>query len=451
MLTLLFALVFSTPVAALAQEGTPSAGGGGEAVTIYGPDAQPVGTVSVDEVIDPFEDFDSGSQPARGYRWVMAVVTITAGERALSPNSSGFSALDSEGFLAYQSYVYRTSEQSAELPDMTGDEIPAGQSRTGAVFFAIFMGMEIASIEYSLNSDMSIPVYQPSGSQVAAGDVISISANDGSPMLEITVDGVIDPLEDYDSSYAPQRGFYYTAVVVTITNSGSRVYQTSPYNFTVVDHEGFISNAAGVYRTSEGTAMLPDLPYQDLEPGASVTGLVSFQLVSGAQMASVIFQPTYDRRVRIAEFEAGQPFPEFDMASLPTAVPADPVCEAVYAWGDSIEAITGAISDPVELVEAQDMASGSVDVEALQSGADELRSIAQQIAGLDTPEAAVAAQEQFIGVLLGMALDMEKMIEASAAGDQAAFDAAKADVTVLLMGFIGDGPFTELSERCPDM
>lgn len=451
MLAVLFAMVLATPLSALAQDGTPAATTGGDAVTIYGSDAQPVGTISVDEVVDPFEDYDSGSQPTRGYRWVMATVTITAGERPLAPNSSGFLAVDSEGFSAYQSYVYRSSDDAALVPDLTSEEIPAGESRTGAIFFAIFVGSELVSIEYGASSDQSMVVYQPAGARVASGDVISVAANDGSPMVDVKVEGVIDPMEDYDPSSPPQRGFTYSAIVVTIVNTGDRVFQASPYLFSVVDYEGFVTSSSGVYRTSEGTAAIPDLGYVDVQPGGAITGLVSFQLVSGAKIGAVLFQPTYDRRIRIAEYEVGQPYPGVDVAVLPTAVPADPACVGVQEWSDQITILTDGIDDPIELVEAQDMAAGTVDVEALRSNADALRGLAAQISDIDTPEAAVAAQEQFLGVLLGMAVDMEKMADAFEAGDQAAFDAAKADVTTLLMGMVSSGPFMELSEKCPEV
>src|SRR5688572_5935934 len=65
-----------------AQEGGFGTNPIGEPVPIYNVDGDEVAQVTVDEVIDPFEDFEEFSEPAEGERFVLAAITVeNTGER----------------------------------------------------------------------------------------------------------------------------------------------------------------------------------------------------------------------------------------------------------------------------------------------------------------------------------------------------------------------------------
>jgi hypothetical protein len=122
----------------------------------------------------------------------------------------------------------------------------------------------------------------------SAGTVISNSS--GNPVAEISIDSITDPFEGYDASSGPQRGFRFVMVTVTITNTGDQPYQGYSYGLSLVDEDGFLATPTYVYRTDMS---VPDLVTDPIDPGASITGALFYQVLSDAEIASVVFQPDY--------------------------------------------------------------------------------------------------------------------------------------------------------------
>src|SRR4051812_42736984 len=152
-IAIVFAFLLSLVAAAapVGAQGTDAIGPAiGESGQLYGSNGQPSGEVTVTDLVDPFKDFDlSYSAPARGYHWVKAEVTFTAGDAALQVNGSGgFVAVDSSGYSSYQTYVYRSDASTAANPDFSATDLEPGQSASGAIFFQIFNGETIGQILY---------------------------------------------------------------------------------------------------------------------------------------------------------------------------------------------------------------------------------------------------------------------------------------------------------------
>ena len=140
----------------------------------------------------------------------------------------------------------------------------------------------------------------------SAGTVISNSS--GKPVAEISIDSITDPFEGYDASSGPQRGFRFVMVTVTITNTGNQPYEGYSYGLSLVDQDGFLATPTYVYRTDMS---VPDLVSDPIDPGASVTGALFYQVLSDAEIASVVFQPDYSQFYLLASNgdapEAGAP------------------------------------------------------------------------------------------------------------------------------------------------
>lgn len=444
--------LLAMPLPAFAQDATPAANESlSEPSTVYSTDGAPLGTIVVEQVVDPFTGWDPSSPPARGYRWVMAEVTLTAGERPWAYDSSGFQVIDTDGFIAPQNYMYLASDLTDPPVELPGAELTAGTSVTGSIYFQVFTSSNVAVIEYSTGSDIAVTVadFSSAGDGTAA-KVVEISGSDGLPMASITLEGIVDPVEDYDPSSPPSRGFRYVGVVATITNTGDRPLPIDPSWFTVTDFEGFVSFYAYATRTSESQSILPDFGYDTIEPGGSRTGIVLFPMLTGAAVAKVAFAPGYERKIVIATFNQGDPYPEVDFAALPTPEPADPVCATVQTWIDSIDPVLSPVSEILDGVEALEFEAENTPAE-MRSAATQIRATAEAMTNITAPEEAASAHQQIIDILGAMASQVEAMANAAEAQDRTAFDTAVDSLETTINSLNEPGPFADLLTRCdPD-
>src|SRR5215217_3804393 len=91
----------------------------GTAVSVLGTEGTEVATVSVNDLIDPFQDYDPSSAPERGSRYVVVEVTVTnTGTRPLSVAPYDFYLVDTERFLANSTYLFRSD--ATNPPDFQG-------------------------------------------------------------------------------------------------------------------------------------------------------------------------------------------------------------------------------------------------------------------------------------------------------------------------------------------
>jgi hypothetical protein len=143
------------------------------------------------------------------------------------------------------------------------------------------------------------------GSGPKTGEAVSWIGNEGSEVAKVTINSITDPFTDYDpASGGPQRGFHFVALSVTVENTGSRLLSVDPSAFEVVDEEGYLSRYYSVYRTQESTDAMPDLQYGDVGPGDTVTGQISYQLLNGTSVDSVVLAPDSTRLITLAASSA---------------------------------------------------------------------------------------------------------------------------------------------------
>ena len=339
-IALVFAFLAGLIVSAIpaaAQDATPPSGASSEPVTIFNTNVQPIGEIAITDIVDPFEDYDlANSEPTRGYHWVKVSVSLTAGDQPISGGS--FQLIDDSGFVTYQAYVSRSSESTTAEPDFYASDLQPG---TGDNRRHLLRGLQRGRPRDRRVCPGIGPNHHRGGSSGVRCRVrVTSSAMPLRPARRLPMSrfsASLDPIEDFDSSSAPQRGFRYVGVAVSITNTSSNPFYADSSRFSINDREGFNYFSFTVYRTPEGEAAFPTLQYGEIAAGATVTGIVSFELINGATVAEVLFTPNSDRRFRLAEFGPDDEMTPPDLAAVPTPTPAatvDPACAEALTWND---------------------------------------------------------------------------------------------------------------------
>jgi Domain of unknown function (DUF4352) len=470
LLVVVIALLANSLGTVFAQDpATPEAGAATSSI-IYGSDGQPEGEISVSSLVDPFEEFDSSGAPQRGFHYVMAVVTITStGDAPLEAASYGFYAVDEEGFQYSPTYLFRDSESMETTPDFAGGTIEAGQSMSGAIFFQLLDGTSVGLILYQPSFDRLITAADLREGDVAAeGDAVEIINSDGSPGGTITVDERIEPLEGVSSG--AERGFEFVGITVTIENTGDQPLSIEPYSFYITDEEGFSYTSYGAYRDEEAEAALPSLPYGTVvEPGAAITGLVSYQILNGTKIGLVYYAPSYDRHVRLAEYADDRapgltgeeptfevtPADEDFSSDEETPVAVTPGCEGVLEWAESSIPLILAWSEAYFTVaDFVDSGNGLSPADA-RDAADAAAGLAAAQEEIDVPDIAQDGQDALISVFEQTATGLDDLATALENGDDAGIDAARSNLAAIATA-VDDGgefdkPFTVLEEQCPEI
>ncbi len=166
------------------------------------------------------------------------------------------------------------------------------------------------------------------------GDAVSYYGPEGDEVATIAVAEVVDPFRDYDPNSAPERGSHFVLLRLVVENTGGRALQFDPSTVALQDTLGFLSFPRYVNRGPEATEANPDLTSGDVPAGGTVEGLVLFQVINDAELARVVYQPSRDRLVVLADLRRGadaEPAvgePTSEPTGEPTAKPAASTPEA---------------------------------------------------------------------------------------------------------------------------
>ncbi len=461
------------PSLASAQTGTPGAetSGGfgvpiGTPVPYIGSDGAAIGSVTIDAITDPFEGFDSYSAPQRGYHYALVDVTITNdSNRPFDISASSFLVVDSDGFVASQAYISYADPSITELD--YGATLAPGDSISGVLPFSLFGASTIEQIYFYPTYDRLITVLDLRAAPAEIGAPVSIMNTSGVEAVQVTVDNVMAPFEGYDASSAPARGSSYVAMQVTVTNTGAAVLSVSPSDFQVVDAEGFVLNSTYVSRTD---TTVPDYNYLDLDPGASQTGIIVYQIYQGVPVAKVLYGDSYTTLAVVADVTestatsgaaTGAPAAPTTAAAAPTTA-AEPTvatgaassadCAGVVEWGTDLADRVGQAAGLVVPFQTTDVST--LDPATVRDVATQLRALGDEQAASNPPAAAVQLNtvltEQFYYALAD-AVDLiaGALEQNNAAGALSGQMAAMAVVKVFDDGGPYDLATQALAAACP--
>lgn len=378
LLTFLASTAISSPVIAQTVPAGPTIG---QAVPFYSSDGNQIGTITVNGVTDPFEEFDVYSSPQRGYHYVALDVTVTNdSQRPIGVDPYSFVVVDSDGIMTNYSSISLDASSTATLLEYT-DALAPGTSTGGLIVFEAFTGTTIDRVQYSPDFDVVTTVLDQRAAPVAAGTPVTIKSTSGIEIAQVTVNGVADPFEAYDDYSAPPRGSRYVAFDVTVVNTGTSTLSTSAGNFTAIDDLGFLLDAPYVTSTDPG---MVSFDYFDLAPGDQQRGLIYFQILEGIPVTQIFYGDGYSTSNVVADLALGAPA----LAAQPTAVPvpSSPECEGLVAWGlDFVNRLNAATAVTSSF---EDLTPAEMDPVAIRAAADQLATMAQETRDSNPPAAA---------------------------------------------------------------
>jgi hypothetical protein len=154
---------------------------------------------------------------------------------------------------------------------------------------------------------------------------------DGIIRGDVTVREITDPFTGHDPAAPPADGTRYVMLVATFQAALDQTLDAQPSGILLQDTDGNLYSY--VYVTRPTDPLMPDLQAQTLAPDNRISGALFYDVPAEATLDRVVYQPTYDRLIELADLGGG-------------GGPAvgDPV---TYAWQDGSSAtVTTAILDP---------------------------------------------------------------------------------------------------------
>lgn len=318
----------------------------------------------------------------------------------------------------------------------------------------------------------------PAG-QPPLGAAVPFINEEGTEVATVTVTAYGDPFEDYEEFSAPERGYRFVEVGLTVENTGRRPFPFSPYSIYLQDTEGFLYAQTFVSRTTELTEERPDYTGEDVPGGESLSGFIYFSVFSDAEIARIVYTDGFERLIFLADLtvepliepnaspeagtdagadaeggvdtedgtetedDAGDTETEDgeDVAALDLS---EEECADVTAWAEESRTRFESLELGFEVLVSDD----EPDPAALRDVADELNDVADEQAEADVPDVAQEANDAVVALLTGFADAIDEYADAIEAGDvdEETLNAIFADIEPLVAE--GEALLAPLEEAC---
>ena len=256
------------------------------------------GTVSLEEIADPFEDYPADRPPAEDSRYVVLTVAFEAtGDEAFEASPSHLTLRDANGFLWGSASVPR--EEDA-FPDLSSQTLAPGNRISGAVGFIVPEDTGLDDLFYQPDSGRLIRLAdlrddpEPGPS---VGDEVTYVDTEGAEGL-VTVREFEDPFEDYPEDRDPEDEARYVLLTVSVENSGDTALDASPGQVTLRDADGFLWGNATVPREDDA---FPELSSHTLAPDDRISGVIGFIVPEDAELTTIYYQPESGRVIVLAD------------------------------------------------------------------------------------------------------------------------------------------------------
>jgi len=185
----------------------------------------------------------------------------------------------------------------------------------------------------ALSFGFCLGVGQLAAAQGAGGIGVAVpyTDSDGITRGTVMVKDVADPFTGFATGQDPQAGSRYVDLTVVYEAADDQTFDAQPYYILLRSTDGHLYQPGYVPRPSD--AKIPDLQGQTMAPGNRISGAVGYVLPTGATVADVLFQPSGDRSIVLANL-------------VPTPGPAAGTAVPYTSDDGSSATITVKVDDP---------------------------------------------------------------------------------------------------------
>jgi hypothetical protein len=471
-LTFLTSMAFSAGVAWATPAGThglatTAAQEVGDTVVINDIDGNEIGTASVDDIIDPFEDMRQ--TPDEGLRFLSVELTIeNTGEDVLTVSPGNIGVVDDKGII----YVtVEDIDRTDDLEPLAETDLESGESISGALAVGFPEDGEIAQIIWLVGTGQ-MPRLFSTLDPVDEGDPVSLYTTDYTEEAILTADEVVDDFDDVRDGKEASRGFKFVGVTVTFENVSEDPIRPDPASVYLGTSDGiFWAQDTQIDRSDDSLREIPYLVDTPLAPGDSVSGFVGFSVPADLEISYVMYLPDSIRLIHIYDVGAsgadddGSPTSDDDDKEetgglgplgrkTPTSADDDAgnqtprasgdECAGAADWEDLTIETLGIWGGVFQDLDLQDPGAGTIT--QIEDGIATIRDAAEQQEDSDPPPAAEELNELIVQAYADSADALESLLDAIDADDTAQFNQAVSEIRAIGESFT-EGDVAEVLEE----
>lgn len=149
------------------------------------------------------------------------------------------------------------------------------------------------------------PVVNNANPQV--GDTVSFISESGSEVARLRATEVILDWTEFSEYYVPSPGSQYVAVVVEVTNFGSRgSLIVRADDFRLQDVDGFFYSRSWA-DAAEGSQLVPSESEVGVASGQTEQLVLVYEVLTGVELSHLFWQPDYERLLTVADLSTYVP------------------------------------------------------------------------------------------------------------------------------------------------
>lgn len=135
------------------------------------------------------------------------------------------------------------------------------------------------------------------------GDTVSYLSESGSEVARLRATEVILNWEEYSEYFVPTPGSQYVAIIVEVTNYGSRgSLVVRADDFRLQDVDGFFYTRSWA-DAAEGSQLLPSESEVGVATGATEQLVLIYEVLTGVELGHLFWQPEYERLLTVADLD----------------------------------------------------------------------------------------------------------------------------------------------------
>ena len=269
----------------------------GETVVGNDIDGNEVGTATIDDIVDPFEDADQS--PQRGLRFLSVSSPSRTPATTRSPSSRR--TLASSTIAASSTSTIPKSPAQTARNNSTTTDLEPGDSISGSLEVGFPEDSAIAQIIWLVGTGQ-LPILLDNLDPVALGDPVTLFTTDYTEEAVITTEDVVDNFDDVTTNADPGRGNNFVGVTVTIENVGDNPLTPAPGSVFLTTSDGiFWAPLADdeIERSRAAARRTPYLTDEPIDPGDSVTSFIGYAVPEDLDVHNVFYLPDSARLIRI--------------------------------------------------------------------------------------------------------------------------------------------------------